>query len=287
MTSLSGRHIAVVDDDPEMRRVIDEYLTLNGFRVSPCDGGRALRALLLDQPVDLIVLDLHMPEEDGLSIVRHVKGTTHIPVILLTAASSAIDRVVGLELGADDYLAKPCEMRELLARVRAILRRSAQSASGGSRRQLAAIASLDLVGFGRLIQQDEPGTLAAMERLFDTAIEPSVARHGGTLFKTMGDGALIEFPSVVDAVEWGIDFQTQMSAETRISKPERPMRFRLGIAIGDIVLAGSDRVGEGVALAVRVQEIGKPGCVTVSDFTHQLVRAPGSASSSSIAGTMA
>ena len=273
MTAPIVRHIAVVDDEPEMRRVIDEYLTLNGFRVTPCEGGKALRALLLDGPVDLIVLDLNMPEEDGLSIVRHVKATTKVPVILLTAASSTIDRVVGLELGADDYLAKPCELRELLARVRSVLRRSAQPAPGSVRRQLAAIASLDLVGFGRLLQQDEPGTLAALERLFGSVIEPSVAQHGGTLFKTMGDGALMEFASVVDAVDWGIGLQKRLARDRQTAGSGQPMQFRLGIAIGDIVLAGTDRVGEGVALAVRVQEIGKPGCVTISDFTHQLVRA--------------
>jgi DNA-binding response OmpR family regulator len=88
-----------------------------------CEGGRSLRAHLADRTPDLIVLDLNMPEEDGLSIVRDLKARTAIPIIMLTATASAIDRVVGLELGADDYLPKPCELRELVARVRSVLRR--------------------------------------------------------------------------------------------------------------------------------------------------------------------
>ncbi len=265
--------MVIVDDEPGMRKLIDEYLTLQGFRVTACDGGRALRTLIGENSIDLIILDLNMPEENGLSIIRDVKATTSIPVILLTASAGAIDRVVGLELGADDYLGKPCELRELLARIRTVLRRAAPPLSGPLKRQLAAIVSLDLVGFGRLLQEDEAGTLAALEAFFTRDIEPSLAKHHGKLFKTMGDGALCEFASVVDAVEWAIDFQRRLALRTSLDLTQQRMQFRVGIAIGDIVHAGTDQFGEGVALAVRVQEIGEPGRVTMSDFTHQLVRA--------------
>ncbi|MEG9524943.1 MAG: response regulator [Hyphomicrobiales bacterium] len=115
--------IAVVDDEAATREMVGDYLKLHGFSVILCDSGRALREHLVRQSPDLIVLDLNMPEEDGLSIVRDLKARTAIPIIMLTATASAIDRVVGLELGADDYLPKPCELRELVARVRSVLRR--------------------------------------------------------------------------------------------------------------------------------------------------------------------
>jgi DNA-binding response OmpR family regulator len=115
--------IAVVDDEAATREMVGDYLKLHGFSVVLCDGGWALREHLARQSLDLIVLDLNMPEEDGLSIVRDLKARTAIPIIMLTATASAIDRVVGLELGADDYLPKPCELRELVARVRSVLRR--------------------------------------------------------------------------------------------------------------------------------------------------------------------
>jgi DNA-binding response OmpR family regulator len=121
----AAQHIAVVDDDAQMRETVSEYLRLHGFEVTTCDGGRSLRQVMARQVPDLIVLDLNMPEEDGLSIVRAVKQQIAVPIIMLTATASPIDRVVGLELGADDYLAKPCELRELLARIRVVLRRNA------------------------------------------------------------------------------------------------------------------------------------------------------------------
>ena len=118
--------IIVVDDETDTRSLIGDYIALNGFRVKLCDGGDALRAILPEETPALVVLDLNMPGEDGLSLVRFLKGEPSVPVIMLTATASLIDRVVGLELGADDYLAKPCELRELLARIRSVVRRSAQ-----------------------------------------------------------------------------------------------------------------------------------------------------------------
>jgi len=121
----SAQHICVVDDEAPAREMVGDYLRMHGFTVTLCDGGASLRAAIARQLPDLIVLDLNMPEEDGLSIIRDLKQRASVPIIMLTATASPIDRVVGLELGADDYLAKPCEMRELLARIRSVLRRSA------------------------------------------------------------------------------------------------------------------------------------------------------------------
>ena len=121
-------HIMVVDDEAEAREMVGDYLKMHGFEVSLCDGGASLRKSMAGITPDLVVLDLNMPEEDGLSIVRDLKTKSKVPVIMLTATASPIDRVVGLELGADDYLPKPCELRELVARVRSVLRRSAAAA---------------------------------------------------------------------------------------------------------------------------------------------------------------
>jgi DNA-binding response OmpR family regulator len=119
-----SQHIYVVDDEAPAREMVGDYLRMHGFTITLCDGGASLRKAIGEQMPDLIVLDLNMPEEDGLSIIRDLKQRTTIPIIMLTATASPIDRVVGLELGADDYLAKPCELRELLARVRSVLRRT-------------------------------------------------------------------------------------------------------------------------------------------------------------------
>jgi len=119
-----SQHIVIVDDEAPAREMVGDYLKMHGFTVTLCDGGNSLRTAIEVSVPDLVVLDLNMPEEDGLSIIRDLKGRINVPVIMLTATASPIDRVVGLELGADDYIAKPCELRELMARIRSVLRRS-------------------------------------------------------------------------------------------------------------------------------------------------------------------
>lgn len=116
--------ILIVDDDTRIRDLLRRYLGQEGFEVLQAEDGRALGRVLLREPVDLIVLDLMMPGEDGLSICRRLRASRDTtPVIMLTAKGEEIDRIVGLEIGADDYLAKPFNPRELLARINAVLRR--------------------------------------------------------------------------------------------------------------------------------------------------------------------
>ncbi|MGQ0621544.1 MAG: response regulator [Panacagrimonas sp.] len=115
--------IAVVDDDPVVRELVVEYLSGQGFEVLNLDGGPALRAAFAVTPPDCVILDLVMPGEDGLSVLRWLRAGSDVPVIMLTSNDATADRVVGLELGADDYVSKPADLRELLARVRSVLRR--------------------------------------------------------------------------------------------------------------------------------------------------------------------
>ncbi|XUM23331.1 response regulator [Bradyrhizobium oligotrophicum S58] len=145
-----SQHIIIVDDEAPAREMVGDYLKMHGFTVTLCDGGKSLRSAIETGPADLVVLDLNMPEEDGLSIIRDLKGRTNIPVIMLTATASPIDRVVGLELGADDYVAKPCELRELMARIRSVLRRSGPAKAAAAVAETAPAQGKDpqLVRFG-------------------------------------------------------------------------------------------------------------------------------------------
>ena len=120
--------ILLVDDDPEIRQLIGDFLAGHGFRVAEAGGGAEMdRAIAAERPA-LVVLDLMLPGEDGLAICRRLAASAKIPVIMLSALGEDTDRIVGLELGADDYLPKPCNPRELLARVRAVLRRREEPA---------------------------------------------------------------------------------------------------------------------------------------------------------------
>ena len=117
-------HVLIVDDDDEITALLSRYLSGNQCRTSSVGSGAALRAFLPRNTVDLILLDLGLPDEDGLSLLRHVQGEWHIPVIVVSGRGESVERVVGLELGADDYVTKPFDLRELLARVRTVLRRT-------------------------------------------------------------------------------------------------------------------------------------------------------------------
>jgi len=117
-------HILIVDDDAEIRSLLSQYLVKNGLRVTAVADGRGMAQALDGGRIDLIVLDLMLPGDDGLTLCRNLRAKSDTPVIMLTARGDETDRIVGLEMGADDYLAKPFSARELLARIKAILRRA-------------------------------------------------------------------------------------------------------------------------------------------------------------------
>lgn len=116
-------HILIVDDDAEIRRLLAKFLRDNGYRITAAGDGRRLRETVQDAGIDLVVLDVMLPGANGFDLCRELRAASAVPVIMLTAKGGETDRIVGLELGADDYLAKPFSPRELLARVKAVLRR--------------------------------------------------------------------------------------------------------------------------------------------------------------------
>ena len=116
--------LMVVDDDPRIRELLRRYLSDNGFSVSTAESGTAMNRLWQRERFDCLILDLMLPGEDGLSIAKRLKGQLNIPIIIVSAQGEDVDRIVGLEIGADDYIAKPFNPRELLARIRAVLRRA-------------------------------------------------------------------------------------------------------------------------------------------------------------------
>jgi DNA-binding response OmpR family regulator len=158
--------IVIVDDEAELRAMVAEYLSRHGFVVRTAAGGSELDALLAARPADLLILDVNMPGEDGLAIARRIRAAGQTSILMLTAASEVVDRVVGLELGADDYLTKPFDLRELRARIGAILRRRPQapppSAEPGRFVRFGR-ARLDMATSQLLEDDNSPQPLTAME----------------------------------------------------------------------------------------------------------------------------
>jgi len=145
----TAAHVLFVEDDPEIRTLVADFLRQSGFRVTVAQDGDEMDRVMAAADVDLLVLDIMLPKEDGLSLCRRVRAAGNLPVIMLTARGSEIDRVVGLEMGADDYLTKPFGTHELVARIRALLRRAqyVPAEAADRRRSVLSFAEwrLDLV----------------------------------------------------------------------------------------------------------------------------------------------
>jgi DNA-binding response OmpR family regulator len=134
MSDVNSPHILVVDDDAAIRELIAGYMSDNDFRVTVARDGKEMAAALNALAIDLVVLDLRLPGEDGMQIARRLREQSSLPIIIVSGRLDEADRVMALELGADDYLTKPFSSRELLARIRALLRRAAASAAGAGRK---------------------------------------------------------------------------------------------------------------------------------------------------------
>ncbi len=171
------RHLLVVDDDDRLRELLRQFLARAGFRVSVAQDAAAARRMLAGLTFDLLVVDVMMPGEDGFSLTRWIRARNPTPILILTARGEPNDRIEGLSIGADDYLAKPFEPQELLLRIEAILRRAGARATGGARLTLGAFA-FDPAR-GELLEGDTPvrlteGEARLLKRLAqspDTAID--------------------------------------------------------------------------------------------------------------------
>jgi two-component system phosphate regulon response regulator OmpR len=173
MTTGDNDHILVCDDEEDVREMLSEYLSRRGFEVSTAQNAEELRTVLGAKRVDAVILDINMPGEDGLSALRGLRTDNDIPVLMLTATAEVVDRILGLEMGADDYLGKPVDLRELEARLKTVLRRRAAPP--------AATASADgpaKVSFGDCTLDLEAATLVGAdgEAISITAMEFSLLK---------------------------------------------------------------------------------------------------------------
>ena len=140
-------------------------------------------------------------------------------------------------------------------------------------RRLTAILAADVAGYSRLMGRDESGTLAALKVIRLEVVDPAITSHGGRIVKTTGDGLLLEFPSVVNAVRCAVEVQTAMADRTARIAEDRRITFRIGINIGGIIVEGDDIFGDDVNVAAPLQEMAVPGCICISNRVHEDVRA--------------
>jgi class 3 adenylate cyclase len=265
-------HIVVVEDEATQRQLLADYLAGQNFRVSAVDSGAALHRVVEREAPALVLLDVGLPGEDGFALVRRLREkSSRIGIIMVTSAADTVDRVVGLETGADDYITKPFEPRELLARVRSVLRRGSPEREAAPVRRIAAILAADVAGYSRLVGDDEEGTLARLRVLRRELIDPEIGAHRGRIVKTTGDGFLIEFASAVDALRCALAVQRGMAAAVH-EPPEGRLQFRVGVNVGDVLADGDDILGDSVNIAARLEAIAEPGGICLSAAAYEQVR---------------
>jgi class 3 adenylate cyclase len=266
-------HIVVVEDEATQRQLLADYLVGQNFRVSAVDGGAALHRLVEREAPALVLLDVGLPGEDGFALARRLRErSSRIGIIMVTSAADTVDRVVGLETGADDYITKPFEPRELLARVKSVLRRRAADREAASERRIAAILAADIAGYSRLVGDDEEGTLNRLRALRSELIDPEIGAHRGRIVRLSGDGILAEFTSAVAAVRCALAMQRGIAAAAAGETLGRRIQFRVGINVGDVLADGDDILGDAVNIAARLEGIAEPGGICLSAAAYEQLR---------------
>jgi two-component system phosphate regulon response regulator OmpR len=235
--------VLLIEDDSRLAAMVDEYLGKAGFHVLHADSGARGLALHGREPVDVVILDLMLPDADGLDICRQIRARSDSPILMLTARGDPMDRVVGLEMGADDYLPKPFEPRELLARLRAILRRSRAGRSGPSSKPDAGPTS-DVLRHGRLeidrgareVRLD--GTACALTG-YQFALLLALAEHAG---RVMSRDAMMDAVKgeQIEAFDRSIDVHVSRIRAAIEDDPKKPRRIITVRGIGYVFAKAQD-----------------------------------------------
>jgi class 3 adenylate cyclase len=272
--------VLLVDDDEKLRKLVTEYLEGYRYQVHALSDGLSVLETVRKESPDIVILDIMLPGKDGLDVLKEIRAEHTVPVIMLTARGEDADRIVGLELGADDYLPKPFNPRELLARMKAVIRRLPQQAPGrtaeedlasqGMQRQLKAILSADVKDYSRLMAQDEMWTIHTLNAYRDL-VSSHVRKHGGRVVDSPGDNILAEFGSVIHAVECAVEIQRDLRTKNAELSESRKMDFRIGINLGDVVLEKGRIYGDGVNIAARIEKLSEPGGICVSGTVYDQV----------------
>lgn len=227
-------HVLLVEDDLEISRMLQRVLSESGFAVSTATMAAEMEAVLGRGAVDLVVLDIMLPGEDGLSICRRLRAVSAIPIIMVTARGDAVDRIVGLEIGADDYLPKPFDSRELVARIRALLRR-AQAGHGGSRLRPLRFAGWRIDQASRQLHDPDGVQVALTSVEFD--LLAALCRHPG---QVLSRDQLIELThnGLASPIQRSIDVHVSRIRQKIEPDPDNP-RYIKTVRLGGYMFTES------------------------------------------------
>jgi len=263
----SKKTILVVDDMSQIRTILRFNLEKKGYNVIDADcGKKALEHASGGNTPDLIILDIMMPKMDGYEVLRRLRAsdeTRHIPVIFLTAKTQKKDVLKGIRAGGNDYVVKPYKFEVLHEKIRKFI--------NIPDRVLAAIMVTDIAGFSRDMENNEEQTYSKL-LIHNRIIREKILKHRGTEIKTVGDSFLIRFKSALDAVETGINIQTEFLKYNKDKEEIDQISVRIGIHVGDIFIVDNDVFGNGVNIANRIEPLAKPGGICISEDVYNIVK---------------
>ena len=277
-----SRTILVVEDEEKLSRLLMDYLKQSGFSPVCLTNGLEVVPWVREQNPDLILLDLMLPGRDGLEICKEIRTFSNVPIIMVTARVEEIDRLLGLELGADDYICKPFSPREVIGRIKAVLRRAGAETGVSedhlldesrhpARRKLTAIMSADVKGYSRLMGDDEIATVETLNH-YRAVISSLVRQYSGRVVDSPGDNMLSEFSSVVDAVSCAVRIQEELKGKNADLPANRRMEFRIGVNLGDVIQQGAKIYGDGINIAARIESLADGGGISISGTAYDQVK---------------
>ena len=291
--------ILVIEDDRAVLKGLLENLRREHYVVFAQEDGRRGYELAKQKHFDLILLDVMLPGMDGLDVCKKLRAEgNQVPILMLTARGDELDKVLGLELGADDYLTKPFSVRELTSRIKALLRRprevrsvltpeqkgrapssetrdssmTSNSDQGGKKyRKLAAIMFTDMVGYAGLTQKNESLALELLEE-HRKVLRKTFPKYDGNEIETAGDSFLVEFLSALQAFRCAVEIQQTLHERNASVPLDRQVRIRIGIHVGDIVHHGRYVHGDGVNIAARLEPLAEPEGICLSEDVARQVQ---------------
>jgi DNA-binding response OmpR family regulator len=273
-------NILIIEDDPAILLGFEELFKSENCTVNSVSNGNEGLNLALESNPDLIILDINLPGLNGLDVCRKLRENKFTnPIIMLTARSEQIDKVVGLEIGADDYITKPFDSREVLARVRAHLRRSIKDSIPKSsimpdnnyRRRLLSIMFSDIKDYSKKMNLNEDLAIKLLQT-HNELMNEIIIKYRGRVIEIIGDAYLTSFENVLDAVYCARDIQIKLKDYNSSEIPEKHIEVRIGIHVGDVVEFENNIKGDTVNIAKRIQDIASPGSVGISANVYKIIK---------------
>jgi DNA-binding response OmpR family regulator len=275
------KKILIVEDDPAISRGLKDYLTAENFEVLQSqDGLEGLNTALNEQP-NIVLLDVNLPSLNGFDICRKLREEKFAnPIIIITSSIEEIDEVVGLEIGADDYIKKPFILREVLARIRANLRQSERNIlleedrnqnEEKFYRNLMCIMFTDIKDYSKKMHEDELLTIELLQ-MHNMIMNEVIAKFNGNIIEIVGDAFVVSFNSAVKGVNCGVAIQEKFKEYNNLKSQNEKIELRIGIHIGDLVEFEGKYKGDAMNIAARIQQNAKETEIWMSESVYLAVR---------------